>query len=162
MKATISGTVQIELANGQVIEVEANEYMDSLKKEAEELKAALRGEVGVPSGNGGGTMMPGGGSSVSPPDGAMNDGIASYVASRKNDLQSLTESVQPEIMETMRLLVDFVLKGGDKRRNKDASPEEIEMEIPGAALQQLALWQLVLGYKLREAEATGDYMKLME
>jgi len=29
-------------------------------------------------------------------------------------------------------------------------------------LQQLALWQLVLGYKLREAEAKGDYLKLLE
>jgi len=36
------------------------------------------------------------------------------------------------------------------------------MEIPGAALQQLALWQLVVGYKLREAEATGDYKKMLE
>ena len=36
------------------------------------------------------------------------------------------------------------------------------MEIPGAALQQLALWQLVLGYKLREAEAKGEYMRLLD
>jgi hypothetical protein len=37
----------------------------------------------------------------------------------------------------------------------------MEMEIPGSALQQLALWQLVLGYRLREEEARGDYVKLL-
>jgi hypothetical protein len=36
------------------------------------------------------------------------------------------------------------------------------MEIPGSALQQLALWQLVLGYRLREEEASGDYKKLLQ
>jgi hypothetical protein len=38
----------------------------------------------------------------------------------------------------------------------------MEMELPGSALQQLALWQLVLGYRLREAEAKGEYVRLLD
>ena len=61
------------------------------------------------------------------------------------------------------MLVDFVLDGNSGNQGKDKPPvNELEMEIPGSALQHLALWQLVLGYKLREAEATGDYKKMLE
>jgi len=92
--------------------------------------------------------------------------IASYIASRQGDVKSLTEGIKPEIVNTMKKLVEFVLDGGDAGRGrKDLSDEEkasLEMEIPGSALQQLALWQLVLGYKLREEEAKGDYIKLLK
>merc|ERR1712038_997224 len=44
----ISGKVKIEMKNGRVIEVEAKEYIQELKKEAEALKAALRREKSLP------------------------------------------------------------------------------------------------------------------
>jgi hypothetical protein len=65
----------------------------------------------------------------------------------------------------MKMLVNFVIDGGPSGRKgkfKDVDRSQIEMEIPSSALQQLALWQLVLGYKLREAEATGEYRKMLE
>jgi Protein of unknown function (DUF760) len=75
----------------------------------------------------------------------------------------LTEGISPEIVSTMKMLVEFVLDGGDSgKARKDKRKEDLELEVPGAALQQLALWQLVLGYRLREAEAKGDYLKLLE
>ena len=89
-------------------------------------------------------------------------GIARYIASRQGDIKALTEGIQPEIVETMKMLVDFVLEGGGNAARKNVPKDQIEMELPGAALQQLALWQLVLGYRLREAEATGEYLKLLE
>jgi hypothetical protein len=159
IKATVSGKIEIELDNGQVIEVEASEYIESLKKEAEVLKEALRREMAPTQQQQPGMIPMGGGNSASPNQ--MGDGIANYISSRKGDLQTLTDSVQPEIMETMKLLVDFVLQGGVGRKNQ-VPRDKMEMELPGSALQQLALWQLVLGYKLREAEATGDYLKLLE
>ena len=92
--------------------------------------------------------------------------LAGYIASRQGDVKSLTEGIKPEIVDTMKKLVDFVLEGGETGRSrKDLSPEEranTEMEIPGSALQQLALWQLVLGYRLREEEAKGEYVKLLK
>ena len=159
IKPIVSGKIEIELDNGQVIEVEASEYIESLKKEAEVLKEALRREMAPSQQQQPGMIPMGGGNSASPSQ--MGDGIASYISSRKDDLQTLTDSVQPEVMETMKLLVDFVLQGGVGRKNQ-IPRDKMEMELPGSALQQLALWQLVLGYKLREAEATGDYLKLLE
>ena len=168
------------MEDGIVVEVDAKEYMESLKEEARALKEALRREkVGagpMPSLNGRG---PNGTSSTgSDDDGPHNDGsnnsygemsgsITGYIASRQGDVKSLTKGVSPEILETMKRLVEFVLEGGDsgkaaKKGMTTQEKAEMEMEIPGTALQQLALWQLVLGYRLREAEVKGDYLKLLE
>ena len=160
-----TGTVEIEMEDGKVVEVEAKEYMENLKAEARSLKEALRREQLGELPNNGDTngMIPNGGSS--PLNGGGMD-IASYIASRQGDVKSLTEGISPEIVETMKMLVNFVLEGGDGGKGKkslsDQEKAEMEMEIPGTALQQLALWQLVLGYRLREAEVTGDYMKLLQ
>jgi hypothetical protein len=70
----------------------------------------------------------------------------------------------------MKLLIDFVLEGGPEgggsgggrsNANKPIDKKK-EMELPGSALQQLALWQLVIGYRLRETEATGEWRKMLE
>ncbi len=156
---SLSGKIQIEMKNGKVIEVEAKEYIDELKKEAEALKAALSRETGVSQKEQ--QSLPGSvpGQPPSP------DGISTYIASLQGDIQSLTKGISPEVVEAMKMLVDFVLDGGpggSKSGMDKKAANEIEMEIPGSALQQLALWQLVLGYKLRESEATGEYRKMLE
>lgn len=160
VEPNVSGVVEVEMKDGSVITVEAKDYIESLKKEAEQLKEALRRESGqMPMdlrGNDG--MMPTPNRSA---EGKLGEGLVGYIASRDGDLKSLTQGISPEIVETMQKLVDFVLNGGSKGK-KDIDRSKIEMELPGSALQQLALWQLVLGYKLREAEATGDYLKLLE
>jgi len=159
LNLSVSGMIEIELENGSVIEVDANDYIKSLKKEAIMLKEALRKDVMQ-----GKTIermsSPKVGENVGASENA-GDGIANYIASRKDDLKTIAESVQPEIVETMKMLVEFVLQGGSTTKKR--SPlDKIEMELPDSALQQLALWQLILGYKLREAEASGDYFRLIE
>ena len=154
----VSGTIKVELKNGKFIEVEAEKYIDDLKAEAEALKQALRAEKGagpMPSGSGPGDLVSG---TPSAPNSSEVGGIAGYIASLEGDVKSLTEGISPEVVDTMKMLIKFVLKGGAKQQEID--PDK-EMEIPGSALQQLALWQLVLGYRLREAEATGDYRNLL-
>jgi hypothetical protein len=159
LNLSISGIIEIELENGRVIEVDANEYIKSLKREAIMLKEALQKDAmqdkTVERMN-----SPSVRENVATPENA-GDGIASYIASRKDDLKTIAESVQPEIVETMKMLVDFVLQGGSTTK-KRLSHDKIEMELPDSALQQLALWQLILGYKLREAEASGDHLRLIE
>ena len=159
----VSGTVQIEFKNGKVVEVDAKEYIQNLKDEAKALKEALSRESGSGSarsgvGNPDSIMRTGN------PSSAMDDygGIANYIASQQGDVKALTQGISPEIVETMKMLINFVLDGGDSGRGKNVPKDKMEMEIPGSALQQLALWQLVLGYRLREAEAKGDYLKLLE
>lgn len=152
----LEGEVKIELENGEVVQVEAKEYINSLRSEAEALKRSLRQEfVGQQHSNSGAV---GGSPRILDNFG----GIAQYIASRQGDIKTLTEGIQPEVVQTMKMLVDFVLEGGGSARRKDVPKDQIEMELPGSALQQLALWQLVLGYRLREAEATGEYLKLLE
>jgi Protein of unknown function (DUF760) len=133
-----------------------------LKSEAKSLKDALVREKGV------GSQRSTGNSDFmvrsNNPTSAMDDygGIANYIASQQGDVKALTQGISPEIVETMKMLINFVLEGGDSGKGKNVPKDKMEMEIPGSALQQLALWQLVLGYRLREAEAKGDYLKLLE
>lgn len=154
----ISGTVEIELMNGKIVEVDAKEYIQNLKEEALALKNDLYREKG---GKPPGSVMS---DSLVRPNSAIDEfgGIASYIASQRGDVKALTQGISPEIVETMKMLVNFVLEGGESGKGKDIPKEKMEMEIPGAALRQLALWQLILGYRLREAEAKGDYLKLLE
>jgi hypothetical protein len=153
----VSGTLTLELDNGKAIEVDAQEYVDNLKREAKALKEAIAREKGIDRKQDG---MPSFLSKRSPED--EFGGIAGYIASRQGDVKALTEGISPDIVDTMKLLVDFVLEGGESAKGKNVPKNEMEIELPGSALQQLALWQLVLGYKLREAEATGEYLKLLE
>ena len=148
IEATVAGTIEIELQDGSVVEVDADEYLSSLKNEANSLKQELQRLKS----NGGEDsqvteFLVGGGAS---PQGARDDpfnGLAEYIASRQGDIQSLTEGISPEIVETMKMLVDYVLEGGEsgKARKKGVRKEEMNMELPASALQQLALWQLILG-----------------
>lgn len=167
-KPEIMGQLEIELEDGRKVKVEAKEYIQSLKDEARALKEALQREKqGLDPSNGdGGTDSVrdflNGGNGGGKQDDAFGS-ITSYIASRQGDVKALTEGISPEIVDTMKLLVDYVLEGGESKKGKEAPKrEEMTMEIPGSALQQLALWQLILGYRLREAEAKGDYRKLLE
>jgi hypothetical protein len=169
----VSGMIDIEMKNGRVVQVEAKEYIRELKKEAESLKLALRREQMGPGGaalaaaEGVSPPMTSSSSAESQPDGGGGGGgdagISGYMASLQGDFQSLTSGISPDVVESMKMLVDFVLDGGPSGRGKGRTHDkDLEMEIPSSALQQLALWQLVLGYKLREAEATGEYRKMLE
>eukprot|EP00557_Chaetoceros_sp_GSL56_P010413 CAMPEP_0176480050 /NCGR_PEP_ID=MMETSP0200_2-20121128/2070_1 /TAXON_ID=947934 /ORGANISM="Chaetoceros sp., Strain GSL56" /LENGTH=498 /DNA_ID=CAMNT_0017876143 /DNA_START=294 /DNA_END=1790 /DNA_ORIENTATION=+ len=166
---TVSGMIEVEMKNGKVIQVEAKEYIQELKREAEALKSALRRESGMVNDKPPSKSSQSSSSSLASMSSAMDPapreagGISSYIASLQGDIQSLTKGISPEVVEAMRLLVNFVLDGGTSGKGKERkSNQQLEMEIPGSALQQLALWQLVLGYKLREAEATGEYKKMLE
>lgn len=202
----VSGTIEVELEDGSIIEVQAKDYIQGLKEEAEKLKEALNyekeqsladakrqnnlnqddgpipltpesifdgGNTAAASGGGGGLGM----SSSSQPG-----GITALIASLGGDIKQLTDGISPEVVDTMKLLVDYVIDGNSGSTSTtsptssssssslsssvmDREKEEKykkEMELPGSALQQLALWQLILGYRLREAEATGEYKRLLD
>lgn len=168
VQTDVSGTIEIEMDDGKIVQVDAKKYMKDLKEEAQKLKVALRQEKFGGQGTQSENNDPIAGM-LQNTAGAGEDGvdIAGYIASRQGDVKKLTEDIKPEIVETMKKLVNFVLDGGDSGRTRSREPlteqqkAEMEMEIPGSALQQLALWQLVLGYRLREEEAKGDYVNLL-
>lgn len=159
----ISGTIQVEMEDGRTIEVDAQEYVNDLKQQALELKRELAQEKGMDP-RALGPSDSGNGPSAGPPDqgGAPGGagGIASYVASLQGDVTSLTQGISPEVVESMKMLINFVLEGTPG--GNAAADRKKEMELPGSALQQLALWQLVIGYRLRETEATGEWRRMLE
>lgn len=143
-----------------MIEVEAREYIEQLKKEADALTVALQREKARFQSQ---QQSPAPGMATSS-DKSKVEGIAGYMASLEGDFKSLTNGISSDVVDSMKMLVNYVLDNGSKglKSKSDRERMEKEMEIPGSALQQLALWQLVVGYKLREAEATGDYRKMLE
>lgn len=175
---SVSGTIEVELESGKVITVSAEDYIDEMKREAEALKAALlqeavrgAGRVGVPEdvADAGGALsglVTAGGDDPSSTASKEAGGVAGYISSLQGDVKVLTEGISPEVVDAMKLLINFVLEGGpgggDNKAGKKEMSKDAELELPGSALKQLALWQLVLGYRLREAEATGDYRKMLE
>jgi hypothetical protein len=167
VNTNVSGTIEIEMEDGKIVQVDAKEYMENLKQEAQKLKEALKREkMGPDNARNRSPNSDPSGLLPSTVNGGGGMDIAGYIASRQGDVKSLTEGISPEVVDTMKKLVDFVLEGGDSGKAKKNLTEqekaEMEMEIPGSALQQLALWQLVLGYRLREEEAKGDYQKLLK
>ena len=160
---SVAGTISIELEDGKIIEVDAQEYVTDLKQQAMELKRELAqekgidpSELGLPDERNNNSFV---NKAVPNPD--SSGGIARYIASLQGDVESLTKGISPEVVESMKMLIDFVLEGpaGGGKQVKD---KKKEMELPGSALQQLALWQLVIGYRLRETEATGEWKKMLD
>lgn len=154
----VSGTIQVEMEDGRTIEVDAQEYINDLKQQALELKRELaeeKGTLGVPDkSNEQSRGIPSPGSSSE---------IASYIASLQGDVKTLTQGISPEVVESMKMLINFVLEGAPEGGgNATTMDKKKEMELPGSALQQLALWQLVIGYRLRETEATGEWRRMLE
>lgn len=158
---TVSGKIEVQLDDGRVIEVDAQEYIDDLKQQALELKRELAIEMGDKNSAKDTNSNPLLGAQPANPSGS----IARYIASLQGNIQPLTEGISPEVMEAMKMLINYVVEGpasdrGAATRGDDGKP--IEMELPGSALQQLALWQLVNGYRLRETEATGDWRRMTD
>ena len=76
--------------------------------------------------------------------------ILTYIqALPEKDLASLTSDMSDEAMEAIQLLVDSLMN----RLELDISSQDVVIQQPIAALAQLCMWQLVVGYKLRELEA---------
>ena len=126
----ISGTIEVELEDGKVIEVDAQEYVDDLKKQALALKRELAQEkgidpkeMGISEGDNNLNGLPGA------PDVGSSGSIASYIASLQGDVKSLTEGISPEVVESMKMLIEFVLEGGEGGGSKKAMDKDKEMEL---------------------------------
>ena len=148
----ISGTLTVELDDGSTIEVEAADYIRSLRQEASSLKSALSSELADADGVSQKSLNAG----LVPGQPSAGGGLGGYLASLDPDnIRALTEGITPDVVDTMKMLVQFVLDGGPNEAGKIEPGQEVD--IPIGALKQLCLWQLILGYRLRENEATGEY-----
>ena len=91
----------------------------------------------------------------------------------QQELQQLTGTMSPEVLEAMKGLVTAVLAGigeGEDVGEKDLSditggpkigPDTVT-EQSGEALAQLCMWQLVVGFNLRELEVREEFRASMK
>jgi len=137
-KPEVSGTVKVQLDDGGEVEMDANAYMEELQAEAQALRKAL--------------------AQVEPEkmakEIAASTSITGYLSSLPEpQLKLLTEGISDDVVTAMRQIVVYILRApsDDGTLDKDAS---VTMEQQ--KLQQLCLYQMMLGYTLREVEATGE------
>jgi len=76
----------------------------------------------------------------------------------EQQMRSLTGTITPDILDAMKQLVDTVLGGiGDG----EIGPSTVTEQSSGA-MAQLCMWQLVVGYNLRELEVREEMEQRME
>lgn len=67
----------------------------------------------------------------------------------EKDLVRLTSDMSEDVVQAIQLLVDTVME----RLGIDVSGPEVVLQQSVGHLAQLCMWQMVVGYKLREIEA---------
>ena len=80
--------------------------------------------------------------------------LSAYVSSLPEpQLKMLTDSMSEDVTTAMKQIVTFILRtpSGDGPLDKEA-----KVTLEQQKLQQLCMYQLMLGYTLREAEAKGE------
>lgn len=74
------------------------------------------------------------------------------------ELQTLTNTMSPEVMAAMKGLVNVVMSGiGEGKIDRNTVTEQ-----SGEAMAQLCMWQLVVGYNLRELEVRQEMKNALQ
>ena len=127
-------------SDGVEIEVDAAAYMSELRSEVSKLKEelALRKEA---------------------KEEALRKDLLLYIRTLPaQELRSLTNTMSPEVLVCMKGLVQAVLGGiGDGKIGPDTVTEQ-----SGEAMAQLCMWQLAVGYNLRELEVREQMKKNLQ
>jgi len=120
---------------GMEVEVDAAAYMSELRDEVAKLKEELS-------------------ATRKSKDDATKKDLLLYIRTMpREELASLTSTISPEVLTAMKGLVSAVMNGiGD---GKKIEPDTVT-EQSGEAMAQLCMWQLVVGYNLRELEVREE------
>ena len=119
--------------------MDAAAYMAELKAEAATLRAELAAKE----------------DKAAEEASALSKSLSAYVASLPEaQVKRLTEGMSDDVMTAMRQIVTLILRApGNAYEPLD---KDAEVTLESQKLRQLCLYQLMLGYTLREAEATGE------
>ncbi|CAM9622985.1 unnamed protein product [Pylaiella littoralis] len=137
----ISGKIKLtfnaDKPTEQAMEVDADAYMSELRGQVEQLESQLL------------TVQ-------NQKEEAVQQDLLVYIKSMpEHQLQGLTAGVSPDVLESMRLLVETVMGGmGDSEILSKTLTQQT-----GSGMAQLCMWQLVVGFNLREMEAREDMRK---
>jgi len=127
-------------SEGVEIEVDAAAYMSELRSEVSKLKEELTQRKEAK-------------------EEALRKDLLLYIRTLPaQELRSLTNTMSPEVLVCMKGLVQAVLGGiGDGK----IGPETVT-EQSGEAMAQLCMWQLAVGYNLRELEVREQMKKSLQ
>jgi hypothetical protein len=121
-------------SSGMEIEVDAAAYMSELRSEVSRLKEELA-------------------QSVEAKDEALKKDLLMYIRTLpRQEMKSLTDTMSKDVLVCMKGLVQAVLGGiGDGQITAETVTEQ-----SGEAMAQLCMWQLAVGYNLRELEVREE------
>jgi len=140
VRPQLKGSITVTLPDGTDVEVDANAYVSELSKEVESLKAEM---VSL---------------RLQEEENKLQDLLAYVQNLESEEMASLSSQVSAEVLDAMRQLVDTVIRGmGGDVAIKEGY--DILTEVPSGTLAQLCMWQLVVGYNLREMEAREELNK---
>ena len=126
--------------DGMEIEVDAAAYMSELRDEVSRLRDELA-------------------ETKETKDEALRKDLLLYIRTLPGqELKSLTNTMSQDVLVCMKGLVQAVLAGiGDGKIGPDTVTEQ-----SGEAMAQLCMWQLAVGYNLRELEVREEMKKNMK
>lgn len=128
--------IQLRGNNGEQISIALSELTGALSKEVQELRqelALIRGER----------------------EAELRSNLLTYIqALPDNELSKLTSDMSQDIVDSIQMLVDALME----KLGIDTSGPEVVVQQSIGPLAQLCMWQMVVGYKLRELEVLDNGM----
>lgn len=132
----VRGQVKLSIG-GEEIKVDADAYMAELRSEVVELRRELAAVESARQ------------------EAAQRDLLAYVRSMPAEQMASLTSEVTEDVLDSMKKLVYSIMRG---MGTSDIEPGVI-LQQSGAAMAQLCMWQLVIGYNLRELEVRDQLQK---
>lgn len=128
--------IQLRASTGEQVSVAVSELTGALSKEVQELRqelALIRGER----------------------EAELRSNLLTYIqALPENELGKLTSDMSQDIVDSIQMLVDALME----KLGIDTSGPEVVVQQSIGPLAQLCMWQMVVGYKLRELEVLDKGM----
>ena len=130
----VKGEITLETLTGDVLKVDVQELTRELSREVEELRnelSLIRNER----------------------EQELRSNLLTYIqALPQKDLEKLTSDMSTDVVESIQMLVNALMQ----RLGIDMTGPEVVLQQSVGALAQLCMWQMVVGYKLRELEALDN------
>ncbi len=128
--------IQLRGSNGEQVSVALSELTGALSREVQDLRqelALIRGER----------------------EAELRSNLLTYIqALPDNELSKLTSDMSQDIVDSIQMLVDALME----KLGIDTSGPEVVVQQSIGPLAQLCMWQMVVGYKLRELEVLDNGM----
>lgn len=132
----VRGQVKLKIG-GEEVKVDADAYMAELRNEVAELRRELAAVENERQ------------------EAAQRD-LLTYIRSMpEQQMASLTNEVTEDVLDSMKKLVNSIMRG---MGTSNVEPGVV-LQQTGPAMAQLCMWQLVIGYNLRELEVRDQLQK---